>query len=42
MFTAPHDLLQPAALLIGKPPRPHRLSQPIHLTLDNELDRYRG
>jgi hypothetical protein len=26
---APHDLLQPSALLVGQPPRPHRLSHHV-------------
>jgi hypothetical protein len=39
VLTAPHDLLQPLALLICQPPRPHRLSHPasrhsIHLTIE--------
>lgn len=35
MLAAPHDLRQSAALLIGQPPRPHRLRHPSLPPLDS-------
>jgi len=32
MLATAHDLLQPTALLIRQPPRPHRLSHPAPTT----------
>jgi hypothetical protein len=39
MLTPPHDLLQPLPLLIGQPPRPHRLGHRSCSTPDPSHDR---
>jgi hypothetical protein len=37
VLAPPHDLLQPAAFILGQPACPHWLSHRHHLTLNSDL-----